>query len=449
MAQIFKVKKAVKTPAKTIEMVIDKLDHQGLGFGRLAGKAVFVAGALPGERVAVKIVEQKKQYAKAELQKVISPSAQRIAPACPHYARCGGCSLQTLAAADQAEYKQAALLSLLQNFSHGDDITLATPILSQPWQYRRAARLSVMFDRNLKQLVFGFRERNSKSLVAITECPVLLPVLSTLITPLRELLASLSIRRDVGHIELFAVESGVICLWRILKPLTSADQQRLQAFAEQHNITVYLQPQPDTVVKLYDGELVAASNDSWYLLQAGALQVNFTPGNFIQVNPQVNEQMVAQAIDWLALSPQDRVLDLFCGGGNFSLPIAQRCHSLVGVEGVDEMVRQAQANAKANHISNAQFYQADLSSDFSRLPWAKANFDKVLLDPARAGAAETLQYLEKLKANKIVYVSCNPATLARDSKLLTQKHYKLTRLGMIDMFPQTGHVESMALFERC
>ncbi|QUM75177.1 23S rRNA (uracil(1939)-C(5))-methyltransferase RlmD [Moritella sp. 24] len=443
MAQIFKAKKVQKTPSKAVEITIEKLDHQGLGLGRLDGKAIFVAGALPGERVSVNIIEQKKQYAKATLRKVLTPSEQRIEPACPHYATCGGCSLQTLACDDQADYKQTALFSLLQNFSKNDDIEFAEPILSQPWQYRRTARLSVMFDRKAKKLAFGFRERNSKSLVSINECPVLEPALSALIQPLRQLLATLTVRRDLGHIELFAVDSGIICLFRILKPLNDKDLALLQAFASEQQLSIYLQPEPESVLKLTPDTPAA-----WYQLADGEFKLSFTPGNFIQVNPIVNNQMVEQAINWLELTPEDKVLDLFCGGGNFSLPIARLCHSVVGVEGVDEMVRQAQVNAAANNVDNAKFYQADLSADFSKLPWAKNSFDKVLLDPARAGAAETVQYLHKLKVKKIVYVSCNPATLARDSKLLMEKHYKLTRLGMIDMFPQTGHVESMALFER-
>ncbi|MFT5879296.1 MAG: 23S rRNA (uracil1939-C5)-methyltransferase [Moritella sp.] len=448
MAQIFKAQKVNKTPKKAVEVTIEKLDHQGLGFGRIEGKAVFVADALPGERVSVNIIEQKKQYAKAVLRKVLTPSEKRIQPTCSHYASCGGCSLQTLTGADQVDYKQAALLSLLQNFNQSTDMQLAEPILSQAWHYRRTARLSVMFDRKLKQLVFGFRQKHSKSLVAIEQCPVLDPVLADLIKPLRRLINELKIRRDIGHIELFAVESGAICLFRILTPLKDTDKLLLQSFASEHNLDIYLQPQPDIVIKLSVTKVSEQSADTWYNLLDGEFKLSFTPGNFIQVNPAVNDKMVRQAIDWLDLTPDDRVLDLFCGVGNFSLPMAQQCYSVVGVEGIDEMVRQAQVNATANQIDNVTFNQADLSTDFSLLPWAKRNFDKVLLDPARAGAAETVQYLHKLKAKKIVYVSCNPATLARDSKLLMEKHYKLTRLGMIDMFPQTGHVESMALFER-
>lgn len=443
MAQIFKAKKVNKGPSKAVEIQIEKLDHQGLGFGRLAGKAVFVADALPGERVLAQVTEQKKQYAKATLTKVLQPSTKRIKPACPHYATCGGCSLQTLSGEDQSQYKQEALFGLLKNFTQGQDFAFAEPLLSQPWQYRRTARLSVMFERKQKQLMFGFRQKHSKSLVEIETCPVLVPALSALIVPLRSLIASLKIKRDIGHIELFTVESGHICLLRIMKPLHEKDSEKLAEFAQQYNLSIYLQTDPDTVVKL-DNETA----DSHYRLPSQDLTLQFTPGNFIQVNPEVNEAMVKQALNWLELGKDERVLDLFCGGGNFSLAMAQQCASVTGVEGVDEMVRQAQANAKANDLDNCQFYQADLSSDFSKLSWAKAPFDKVLLDPARAGAAETVQYLHKLKAKKIVYVSCNPATLARDSKLLMAQQYKLTRLGMIDMFPQTGHVESMALFER-
>ena len=443
MAQIFKAKKVNKGPSKAVEIKIEKLDHQGLGFGRLAGKAVFVADALPGERVLAQVTEQKKQYAKAKLSKVLAPSAQRITPACPHYAMCGGCSLQTLDGVDQAQYKQEALFGLLQNFSQAQDVGFAEPLLSKPWQYRRTARLSVMFERKQKQLQLGFRQKHSKSLVEIETCPVLVPELSALIVPLRSLISSLKIKRDIGHVELFSVESGHVCLLRIMKPLHEKDSEKLAEFAQQHDLSVYLQTDPDTVVK-FDADTA----DSHYRLSNQALTLQFTPGNFIQVNPEVNEAMVNQALDWLDLSADERVLDLFCGGGNFSLAMAKQCASVTGVEGVNEMVRQAEENANANGLTNCQFYQADLSSDFSKLSWAKAPFDKVLLDPARAGAAETVQYLHKLKAKKIVYVSCNPATLARDSKLLMAQQYKLTRLGMIDMFPQTGHVESMALFER-
>jgi len=443
MAQIFKAKKVIKGPSKAVEISIEKLDHQGLGFGRLSGKAVFVAGALPGERVLAQVTEQKKQYAKATLTKVLQPSAKRIAPACPHYATCGGCSLQTLNGEDQTEYKQAALFSLLKNFTQAQDFVFAPPLFSAPWQYRRTARLSVMFERKQKQLMFGFRQKNSKSLVEISTCPVLVPELSELIVPLRSLISKLKIKRDLGHIELFAVESGHVCLLRIMKPLHEKDSEKLAEFAEQYNIGIYLQTESDAVVKLD-----ANTGDCHYSLPSQDLTLQFTPGNFIQVNPDVNEAMVKQAMDWLELDADDRVLDLFCGGGNFSLAIAKHCATVTGVEGVDEMVRQAQHNAQVNELNNCQFYQADLSSDFSKLSWARNSFDKVLLDPARAGAAETVQYLHKLKAKKIVYVSCNPATLARDSKLLMTQQYKLTRLGMIDMFPQTGHVESMALFER-
>lgn len=448
MAQIFKVKKANKSSNKAVEINIEKLDHQGLGFGRLDGKAVFVAETLPGETVLAQVTEQKKQYAKATLRKVIKPSEQRIKPACPHYATCGGCSLQTLPSEAQVEHKQTALFGLLKQFSQASDITFADPIVSDPWAYRRAARLSVMFDKKQKQLMFGFRQKNSKTLVEIDACPVMASELSALITPLRTLISKLKVKRDIGHVELFTVDSGVICLLRILKPLKDSDIALLASFSDSNQVQIFLQPEPNVVEPLTRELLTNEQPATWYHLQDSRFKVQFTPGNFIQVNRDVNEAMVTQAMNWLDVQSEDNVLDLFCGGGNFSLPLAAVAKSVVGVEGVEEMVRQATHNAQANQLDNTQFYAADLSSDFSKLTWAKQDFDKVLLDPARAGAAETVQYLHKLKANKIVYVSCNPATLARDSKLLMAQQYKLTRLGMIDMFPQTGHIEAMALFER-
>lgn len=448
MAQIFKAKKSNKAQVKRAEITIEKLDHQGLGCGRLDGKIVFVPGALPQERVLVNLIEQKKQYAKAELIRLISPSEKRIQPDCPHYQSCGGCNMQTLAAPDQIAYKQDALLGLMTRFTGTDIPQMVPAIQSEPWQYRRTARLSVAFDRKRKQVVMGFRQKNSKALVEITQCPVLCGDLETLIQPLRALLDRLSIRRHVGHIELFATDSGLICLFRILKDLSAKDSALLAAFETQHQLSVYLQRESDSIAPLNVPEQQEQSIAPFYQLAGSDIKLAFTPGDFIQVNARVNDSMVAQAINWLDLDANDRVLDLFCGIGNFTLPMALRCKSVVGIEGIDVMVEQGRRNARLNQIVNAEFYQADLFSDFTSQEWSKQSFDKVLLDPARAGAAETVAYLHKLKPNKIVYVSCNPATLARDSKLLIAKNYKLTRLGILDMFPQTGHVESMALFER-
>ncbi len=448
MAQIFKAKKSNKAPAKRAEITIEKLDHQGLGCGRLDGKIVFVPGALPRERVLVNLTEQKKQYAKGKLIRIVTPSDKRIQPDCPHYQRCGGCNMQTLAAPDQIAYKQDALQGLMTRFTGTDIPAMATAIQSAPWQYRRTARISVAFDRKRKQVIMGFRQKNSKALVEITQCPVLCAELEALINPLRALLDKLSIRRHVGHIELFVTDSGLICLFRILKDLSDKDCALMAAFETQHQLSVYLQRESDSIAPLNASKQQEQSLAPFYQLAGSDIKLAFTPGDFIQVNAGVNDSMVAQAIDWLDLDADDRVLDLFCGIGNFTLPIAQRCRSVVGIEGIDVMVEQARKNACFNQLPNAEFYQADLFSDFSTQEWSKQPFEKVLLDPARAGAAETVTYLHKLKPNKIVYVSCNPATLARDSKLLIAKNYKLTRLGILDMFPQTGHVESMALFER-
>ncbi|MCG7499074.1 23S rRNA (uracil(1939)-C(5))-methyltransferase RlmD [Vibrio sp. Of7-15] len=436
MARFFKPQKRTTVDKKHKAIMIERLDHAGAGIGFLDKKLIFVDGVLPGEKAVVQLTEQKKSYAKAKLIKLQSQSNERIEPFCQHYRQCGGCNLQHLSHEGQVAAKEASLAELMNKFA-GADLKQAEAIVAGDKGYRRRARFSLMFDKNTKQLKMGFRKKQSKEIVDVRHCPVLVPSLDELLNELYALLSQLKAYKDLGHVELVEAENGRVCLLRHLKPLKEQDKTALLNFAQQHDLILYLASSPEHCERVV--------GDEPYYSMNGA-KLNFSPQNFIQVNKTVNEKMVAQALQWLDVQKDDRVLDLFCGLGNFSLPLAQKASAVVGVEGVDEMVERATENAKQNQLSNAEFYQADLEQDITNQVWAKAKFSKILLDPARAGAAGVMEYVAELNAQSVVYVSCNPATLARDSQVLLQRGYKLHKLGMLDMFPHTGHLESMALF---
>ncbi len=436
MARFFQPKKKTQLNTKHQSVQVEKLDHHGAGIAYQNKKPVFIEGALPGEQVLIQLTESKSKFSRANLIKIQKASTQRVEPFCPHYQQCGGCNMQHLSIDDQREYKQHTLSQLMKKFS-GQTAQLDAPITGDERGYRRRARISLLLDKKSRQLQFGFRKKHSKEIVNVTHCPVLTPELDELLPELQSLLAGFSHQDTLGHVELVKADNTRIIVLRHSKALKDDDNNALVEFANRHQASLYLMPQSD--------QLNLICGDSGYYLEAG-VEIAFEPNNFIQVNQQVNDSMVKQVIDWLALSSQDRVLDLFCGLGNFSLPIAQQVASVVGVEGVDAMVEKAAANAARNGLSNAQFYQANLEQDFSGQIWAGEKFDKVLLDPARAGASGIVDQLSALGAERVVYVSCNPATLARDSQSLLSQGFKLEKLGMLDMFPHTSHLESMALF---
>lgn len=436
MARFFQPKKKTQLNTKHQSVQVEKLDHHGAGIAYQNKKPVFIEGALPGEQVLIQLTESKSKFSRANLIRIQKASTQRVEPFCPHYQQCGGCNMQHLSIDDQREYKQHTLSQLMKKFS-GQTAQLDAPITGDERGYRRRARISLLLDKKSRQLQFGFRKKHSKEIVNVTHCPVLAPELDELLPELQSLLAGFSHQDTLGHVELVKADNTRIIVLRHSKALKDDDNNALVEFANRHQASLYLMPQND--------QLNLICGDSGYYLEAG-VEIAFEPNNFIQVNQQVNDSMVKQAVDWLALSSQDRVLDLFCGLGNFSLPIAQQVASVVGVEGVDAMVEKAAANAARNGLSNAQFYQANLEQDFSGQIWAGEKFDKVLLDPARAGASGIVDQLSALGAERVVYVSCNPATLARDSQSLLSQGFKLEKLGMLDMFPHTSHLESMALF---
>ncbi|HDH0831198.1 TPA: 23S rRNA (uracil(1939)-C(5))-methyltransferase RlmD [Klebsiella oxytoca] len=430
MAQFYSAKRRVTT-RQIITVTVNDLDPFGQGVARHQGKALFVSGLLPQEQAEVVLVEDKKQYARAQVKRRLSDSPQRQAPRCPHFGICGGCQQQHASVELQQQSKRAALARLMKR--EVDDI-----IAASPWGYRRRARLSLNYQPKTQQLQIGFRKANSSEIVDVVQCPVLVPTLGALLPAVRECLSGLQSLRQLGHVELVQADNGPLMVLRHTAALPAADKEKLERFSQSHGLSLYLAPQSE-ILEQIRGEA------PWYT--SDGLRLVFSPRDFIQVNDGVNQLMVHTALEWLDIQPQDRVLDLFCGMGNFTLPLAKRAAQVVGVEGVPALVAKGHENAALNALHNVTFFHENLEEDVTRQAWAKHGFDKVLLDPARAGAAGVMLHIIKLAPRRVVYVSCNPATLARDSDVLLQAGYTIQRLAMLDMFPHTGHLESMVLFE--
>ncbi len=431
MAQFYSAKRRVTT-RQIITVTVNDLDPFGQGVARHHGKALFIAGLLPQESAEVVITGDKKQYAQAQVKRRLNDSPERVTPRCPHFGICGGCQQQHASVPLQQRSKQAALSRLMKR--EVDEI-----IAAEPWGYRRRARLSLNYQPKTQRLQMGFRKISASDIVDIHQCPVLVPRLEALLPALRECLTDLKSARHLGHVELVLADNGPLMILRHTAPLPVADKEKLERFSHSHDLALYLAPQSEILEPL-------TANQPWY--QSGGLRLAFSPRDFIQVNDAVNQQMVATALAWLDVKPDDRVLDLFCGMGNFTLPLAQRAASVVGVEGVAALVAKGQQNAAQNELHNVTFFHENLEEDVTQQPWAQHGFDKILLDPARAGAPGVMQHIIKLAPERVVYVSCNPATLARDSEALLAAGYQIQRLAMLDMFPHTGHLESMVLFER-
>lgn len=430
MAQFYSAKRRVTT-RQIITVTVNNLDPFGQGVARHQGKALFISGLLPREQADVVVVEDKKQYARAQVKRRLSDSPQRQAPRCPHFGICGGCQQQHASIDLQQQSKRAALARLMKR--DVDDI-----IAASPWGYRRRARLSLNYQPKSQQLQMGFRKANASEIVDVVQCPVLAPTLGALLPAVRECLSELKSVRQLGHVELVQADNGPLMVLRHTAALPAADKEKLERFSQSHGLSLYLAPQSE-ILEHIRGEA------PWYT--SDGLRLVFSPRDFIQVNDGVNQLMVRTALEWLDIQPQDRVLDLFCGMGNFTLPLAKRAAQVVGVEGVPALVAKGQENAALNGLHNVTFFHENLEEDVTRQAWAKHGFDKVLLDPARAGAAGVMLHIIKLAPRRVVYVSCNPATLARDSDVLLQAGYTIQRLAMLDMFPHTGHLESMVLFE--
>ncbi|TNH05569.1 23S rRNA (uracil(1939)-C(5))-methyltransferase RlmD [Testudinibacter sp. TR-2022] len=437
MALFYTERKQGKTPKKLTLQITD-LDYQGLGVARLQGKTWFVENALPQETVEVRVLDEKKQYGHAVAQKILQHSEQRIEPKCDHYAECGGCQLQHIPITLQQQVKQQALQ---QRLSRLQPTIAFQPLLSaDEWGYRRRLRLSILFDKKSQTLSLGLRRRRSKSIVNIQHCAVAEPHLNAVLAALQTWLPQWQSKAQLGHIELVAADNGVAMLLRHAGQVQADDKVRLLQFAAEQQLQLFVCEQEYQIQHWY--------GDTPYYQLANGQRLAFAVRDFIQVNRTLNQKMIDTALDWLALSPNDRVLDLFCGMGNFTLPLASKVASAVGIEGVAEMVAQAKQNALVNGVTNVEFYQTDLDRTFSDQPWVKQAFDKVLLDPPRSGALFALPHICELRPNSILYVSCNPATLVRDSEYLLQQGYQIEKSAAIDMFPHTAHLESITLFKK-
>ncbi|HSN71689.1 MAG TPA: 23S rRNA (uracil(1939)-C(5))-methyltransferase RlmD [Steroidobacteraceae bacterium] len=423
--------------------VID-LAHDGRGVARIDGKTVFVHDALPGEQVTLVRRSRQRRYDEAVLVDVAEPSPDRVAPGCPHFGNCGGCVLQHLDPARQLAHKERQLLENLARIGHVEPESVLAPLASPGWGYRRRARLGVKWVAAKDRVLVGFRERGSSYLADIERCRVLTPPLDELILPLARTIARLTVRARLPQVEVAAADNATALVLRVLDPLTNEDLAVLREFAVDHGVRLYLQPGGyDTVTPLEP-----PADDLYYALPEFDVRLGFEPADFIQVNGALNRRMVAQALDLLAPDPADAVLDLFCGLGNFSLPLARRAESVLGLEGDAGLVARARANAARNGLANASFAVANLFEDNQSVPWANRRYDKVLIDPPRAGALAMLPLLSRFSASRVVYISCHPGSLARDAGLLVQEHgWRLVAAGVMDMFPHTAHVESIAVFE--
>lgn len=425
------------------EFTIDRMSHDGRGITQWNGKTLFVDGTLTGERISARLVRDHARYAEARLDKLLEASPERIEPICAHYAECGGCQLQHLSSDNQIAFKQAAVLQQLELWSGVKPKHVLPPIRSVSQGYRRCARLGIDYSNG--EVTLGFRKRNSKQLVQISLCSVLAPELNRLLAPLKTWLIDLRAAEAVTHLELIHTEQKTAVVLRHVQPLTDVDLQNLATISVELNFTAWLQGSEVHQLQDLTGQDVDPRMS--YRLPDYELELDFHPQDFIQVNPEVNTQMVVQALQLLALKGNERVLDLFCGIGNFTLPLARKCAEAIGIEAVDSMVQRGRENAAKLGIKNAQFTAANLlTMTEHRLNQTCGKIDSVLLDPPRDGAKEIIAKLPKLSPKRIVYVSCNPATLARDAKALIAAGYQLDSVGVLDMFPHTAHVESMALF---
>ncbi|MBA6390244.1 23S rRNA (uracil(1939)-C(5))-methyltransferase RlmD [Colwellia sp. BRX10-3] len=436
MANFFKASPKKTQVQQHLTLNVSHLDQQGCGVAFQGKKPIFIEGALPNETVEVNLYEQKSKFSKAKLLRVITASADRVEPKCRHYFQCGGCNLQHIDYQPQLAYKQDKITQLFSRQALNESLPWQNPIVSEPWHYRRKARIGVQYNKHGMPIV-GFRQRESSYLTAIKSCPVIVEAFGDIFIELKGLLPKLSGKNAVGHVEIIAANENVVVV-RQLVILTAQDKQLWQNFANKNQWIVYIDDGKNVTPLTEDKSLFYSLTDS--------IKIEFSVNNFIQVNHLVNKQMVEQALAWLALNDKDIVLDLFCGLGNFSLPIAQQASAVVGIEGIVSMVEKAQENAQINGITNCQFYQADLNSDWQSELWAKQKYTKVLLDPARAGAYQALTQLLSYKVSKILYVSCDPTSLARDAKLLIDQGYKIEKITLMDMFSQTKHVETMVMF---
>ena len=437
----------MKKPSREVvfEAVVEGLSHDGRGVARIDGKTVFIADALPGERVRARLLRRHRDFDEAGVEAILDASPDRVTPRCAHFGVCGGCVLQHLAPAAQIAAKQNVLAQNFQRIGHVEPARWLAPLTADVWGYRRRARLSVKYVAKKGKVLVGFRERDPRFVADLAHCDVLDPALGDHLDALGALLNDIEGAAAIPQIEFSSGDAARVLVFRHLQPLSDADLAKLAAFGTAHGFAILLQPGGTDSVHALSEPVPELS----YALPAYDLKLAFTPLDFVQVNARLNQKMIDHALGLLQPRADERVLDLFCGLGNFSLPIARRAGAVCGVEGDTGLVARARANAAANGVGNAEFFVGDLAGDVRGSAWARAEWDAMLLDPPRSGAEALLQQLPGKSVRRVVYVSCHPASLARDAGMLVREHgFKLVAAGVMDMFPHTAHVESIALFER-
>ncbi len=449
-------KRQAMATAEPFTVRIEDLTHEGHGVARRDGKAVFVEGGLPGEEVRCLYTARRSRRDEARIVNVLVPSPERVEPRCAHFGVCGGCALQHLEPVSQLAAKQRWLLDSLTHIGRVQPERVLEPMTGPLWGYRRRARLGVKWVAKKGRVLVGFRERHSPYIADLRRCEVLDERIGGLLEELARLIETLSIRDRLPQIEVAGGDAEMSLSFRVLASPSEADLAQLRAFGERHGIVPYLQPGgPDSVRPLApdpsaptlfpqgEGRVLG------YRLPAFDLNLEFQPWHFIQVNAAINRQLVELACEFLEVGPGDRVLDLFCGLGNFTLALARRAREVVGVEGDIHLVEWARRNATRNGVDNAAFHAADLAGELTGQAWLQGGYDKILLDPPRSGALEMMPHIAALGARQVVYVSCHPATLARDiGELVHRFGYRLAAAGVLDMFPHTAHVESIAVLAR-
>lgn len=442
-------RKRAPLPREPVVLDIEKLSHEGRGIAHVDGKVVFVDEALPGERVLARYRSRRNSFDEATVVEVLQPSAHRVTPRCPHASVCGGCSLQHFDAEAQLAFKEATLHEKLAHSTGNAGYERLPAITGPAYGYRRKARLAARYVQKKDRVLLGFREKHTPYIADMDSCEVLDPAVARLLPELGPLLRGLACFREIPQIEVAVGDplggvNAMALVVRHIKPLSDNDRETLVDFATARGFDLYLQPGgPSSLVKAQPAD---TPERLYYELPDFDLVMAFHPLDFTQVNPWVNRQMLTRAIELLEPRADERILDLFCGLGNFTLPLARHAGHVIGVEGVEEMVRRGYENAERNGIGNVGFHCADLALGTVGREWMTQGFDKVLLDPPRSGAEEALPGIIACEPRRILYISCNPATLARDAALLQEGGYALRAAGVLDMFPHTTHVEAMALF---
>jgi len=424
------------------------LSHDGRGVARRegeGGKVTFITGALPGEVVSAEPTARNRHFDEARTLEVLQPSPQRVTPRCPHFGVCAGCVLQHLEESQQIVAKQRVLTDNLTRIGHVTPGTVLPPLVGDSWGYRRKGRFSVRRVEKKDKTLVGFREQDPRFVADLSQCLTVIPEIGSKVGAMAAFIETLDGKRDIPQIEFIAGDEAIMLTIRHMQPLTEADRAAWTAFGQEHGFAISLQPGGvESVQPLWPAEVPLS-----FKLAPWDVELAFRPLDFIQVNASLNVKMIALALELLEAGPDERVLDLFCGLGNFTLPLARTVRDVVGVEGDAGLVARARENAERNGLANAQFHAADLTQDQRNAPWMRQGFDKLLLDPPRSGAIEVLQQLPLKQFKRIVYVSCHPGSLARDAGyLVNEQGFTLVSAGAMDMFPHTAHVESIAVFEK-